>query len=158
MYEPARGRIARSQAALVRALAAGEDAPEGFDGFRLQEAAGALFSKRARSVAQAWPELSGALGQDYMEHFRQYAMKRMLPEAGPVADGRAFALALKKRGLLIEQARMELFAFDMRHRVRGGRVTKRRFFFGAIFSRRPLRATVALRLPVLGERWFRLGS
>jgi hypothetical protein len=158
MSEPARNRINQAQAALVGALAAADPAIEGFDLFRLREAAGALLSKRARAVAQSWPRLAGALGHDYQEQFRRYAMSAPLPRAGPMADGRAFASALEKQGLLPEQARLEILAFDARHRIRDGRITERRLYFGAIFSRNPPRAIIAFRLPGLGERWIRLWS
>jgi hypothetical protein len=75
-----------------------------------------------------------------------------------MADGRAFARALEKQGMLPKEARLEIFAFDARHRIRNGRITSRRLFFGAIFSSSPLRAAIALRLPGLGERWIRLWS
>jgi hypothetical protein len=75
-----------------------------------------------------------------------------------MADGRAFASALEKQGLLPEQARLEILAFDARHRIRDGRITERRLYFGAIFSRNPPRAIIAFRLPGLGERWIRLWS
>jgi hypothetical protein len=158
MSEPARSRINQAQAALVGSLVTGNPTPEGFDDSRLRETAGALLNKRARAAAQAWPRLADALGRDYQERFRLYAMSAPLPQAGPTVDGRAFASALEKQGLLPEEVRLEIFAFDMRHRICDGRITERRLFFGAIFSRNPLRATIAFRLPGLGERWIRLWS
>jgi hypothetical protein len=158
MLEPARSRINKAQAALVGALVTGDPMPEGFDEFRVREAAGALLSKRARAVAQAWPRLATALGRDYQAQFSQYAMSTPLARAGPMADGRAFARTLEKQGMLPEEARLEIFAFDARHRICNGRITSRRLFFGAIFSRNPLRAIIAFRLPGLGERWIRLWS
>ncbi|MFJ6694722.1 DUF692 family multinuclear iron-containing protein [Streptomyces sp. NPDC091272] len=60
--DPARQRLALSQAALLEALVAAGPVPEGFDGPRLRVQARALTAKRADIVAKVAPELPQILG------------------------------------------------------------------------------------------------
>ncbi|MEU5979349.1 DUF692 domain-containing protein [Streptomyces sp. NPDC047315] len=74
--EPARERLAISQAALLSALVAGTPAPEEFDQRRLRVQSRALTVKRAQVVAKIAPELPQILGDGYRAAFLAYAGKR----------------------------------------------------------------------------------
>jgi hypothetical protein len=77
--------LADRQAALVRALVAGEAVPAGFD----PAAVGAAAHKRAREVAARHPELVHATGPDFTERFVEWARHR--PKDGTAADALRFA-------------------------------------------------------------------
>lgn len=72
--------LADRQAALVRALVAGEAVPAGFDPVAVGAAAHALLHKRAREVAARHPELVYVTGPDFTERFVEWA--RHCPKDG----------------------------------------------------------------------------
>ncbi|GEC03750.1 UPF0276 protein [Streptomyces spinoverrucosus] len=74
-HEPARQRLALTQAALLSALVAGTPVPEGFDRVRLGVQARALAGKRADVVAKVAPELPVILGPAYRPTFLAYAQR-----------------------------------------------------------------------------------
>lgn len=152
----ARARLAAAQAELALALTAGGDPPAGFDAGRFQAAAAALARKRARAVAQAWPELAAALGPRFDRLFADYSTEHALPrEGGPTADGRGFAAWLAQRGKLPEPARLEALAVDLRYRwTRDG--LQRRKWPSCRITRlaNPRRLVIAVRLPEAGELWM----
>jgi hypothetical protein len=114
----ARERLAEAQAALVRALARGAPIPAGFDEERIQEAVGALLSKRRRWVERSWPRLAAALGEGFRSRFEAWAREHpMALEANPLGDGRRFADALLAAGEFPDSAREELLAFELRYRL-----------------------------------------
>lgn len=76
-----RERLAEQQAALLRAVLAGEEAPPGFDAGRVAVQAGALLSKRRRITAAIRPDLADALGEKFGGLFTDYAL------AHPRRDG-----------------------------------------------------------------------
>jgi hypothetical protein len=129
-----RERLAAEQAALVRALVAGEPVPEGFDPDRVRATAAALARKRAREVARAWPVLAADLGGAFTDRFVAFAAGRPPPATGgALADGLAFARALARQGRLSDDVRL-----------------------GATLAGRPPRLVVLARAPGLGERGFAL--
>ncbi|MFJ4471755.1 DUF692 domain-containing protein [Streptomyces sp. NPDC089424] len=73
--DPARQRLALTQAALLSALVAGTPVPEGFDRARLGVQARALAGKRADVVAKVAPELPVILGAAYRASFLAYAQR-----------------------------------------------------------------------------------
>ncbi|GIH07235.1 hypothetical protein Rhe02_53020 [Rhizocola hellebori] len=82
--------LAERQAALVAALVAGADAPEGFDTRHLAAARAALLAKRAEEVRQVWPALCAAYGPQWAGVFARWADSR--PPQGALRDGWDFAL------------------------------------------------------------------
>ncbi|HZM89313.1 MAG TPA: hypothetical protein VFF31_22510 [Blastocatellia bacterium] len=158
MHTDARTRLAASQQELVRALMRIGPAPAGFDAFRIQATADVLLLKRTHEVARAWPALAQSLGSGFDERFADYARSRLnLHEAGPLADGREFARALAGDGALTDDAAIEALAFDLRCRVDArGVITLRSLSFGASILKQPRRLVVAVRLPVVGERWIKI--
>ena len=156
MPNDARKRLAAAQLELVRALVSNEIMPAEFDSARIQATADALLLKRSHSVAHAWPGLARSLGSSFDERFAVYARSRpIVQEGGPLADGRAFARDLARAGDVPDATALETLAFDLRHRVSSDRVIARRgFSIGAALLKQPLRFTIAIRLPLLGERWI----
>jgi hypothetical protein len=150
--------LAAAQLELVRALVGHETAPAEFDSQRIQAAAKTLMLKRARSVAHAWPQLARSLGSEFDHRFALYAQARPFTQEGePFADGRAFARSLRRTLVLADEAVLEALAFDLRYRVRGEKVTARRgFSFSIGVLKQSFRFVVAVRLPLIGERWFKL--
>jgi hypothetical protein len=151
-----RAELAARQTALVSALVAGGEAPEGFDAARLQAAAAALGRKRAMAMARAWPTLAQALGQRFRERFAAYAGSTPLPgKGGPLLDGRTFARWLEARGELPEASRLEALTVDLRYAVSPkGLVPRRGPALKAALLHRPWRLVVAVRVPWLGEHWL----
>ncbi|WP_406308257.1 DUF692 domain-containing protein [Streptomyces griseoaurantiacus] len=76
--EAARERLGRAQTALLSALVAGTEVPEGFDTVRVGVQARALAAKRASVVAKVAPELPEILGGDYRAAFLAYAEARAM--------------------------------------------------------------------------------
>ncbi|MGY3679006.1 DUF692 domain-containing protein [Streptomyces sp. TE33382] len=94
----ARERLAAAQTALLSALVAGTEAPEGFDHRRLDVQSRALAAKRAGVVAKVAPELPEILGDGYRSAYLAYAMTRPL-SAGYRRDALDFAEHLLIAGL-----------------------------------------------------------
>jgi ribosomal protein L34E len=123
----AREIMAEAQASLVRALARGAPVPAGFDTERVREAAVALVSKRRRWVERAWPGLAAALGESFRSRFESWARQNPMGlEANPLADGRRFAEALLAAGEFPDPAREELLVFELRYRLTGEGLVRRR--------------------------------
>ncbi|MFE1436735.1 DUF692 domain-containing protein [Streptomyces griseoaurantiacus] len=76
--EAARERLGRAQTALLSALVAGTEVPEGFDTVRVGVQARALAAKRASVVAKVAPKLPEILGGDYRAAFLAYAEARAM--------------------------------------------------------------------------------
>ncbi|MEE1737656.1 DUF692 domain-containing protein [Streptomyces sp. BE147] len=93
-----RERLAAGQTALLAALVAGTEAPEGFDRRRLEVQSRALAAKRAGVVAKVAPELPEILGAGYRTAYLAYAMARPL-SAGYRRDALDFAEHLLIAGL-----------------------------------------------------------
>ena len=160
MPDEGRRELAARQAALVAALAGRAAPPLGFDADRLRATAVSLANKRRRAVARAWPGLTDALGDRFAERFDAYAKSAPLPsDGGPLADGRAFLRWLTAAGEPVLACEMQQFAVDLRFRWTNGGLTPRRGL-AVKFARlgKPRRTIIAVRLPWLGEHWFRIRS
>jgi hypothetical protein len=81
--------LAARQAALVAALVAAGDVPDGFDPVLVRATRTALLRKRAGEVAAAWPVLAAAFGPRWTVEFGSWAAGR--PPAGAFRDGWEFA-------------------------------------------------------------------
>ncbi|HUR85337.1 MAG TPA: hypothetical protein VMY78_08325 [Solirubrobacteraceae bacterium] len=133
MSAPDRTGYGARQSALLGALLAGGDPPEGFAAAQAAAAGGSLRRKRGRVVAGAWP----ALFLDAGDRFDAYA--RELDTAGdPVADGLAFARWLGVRNLG-DDARVEVLL---------ARASLRRVFVGA--ARLDGQVLLVARMPGVG--------
>ncbi len=84
--------LAERQAALVRALVAGEAAPPGFDNAALRAAESALLRKRAGILARHNPMLAHAAGPEFEKTFAAWARGR--PKISTDADIAGFAAHL----------------------------------------------------------------
>lgn len=100
-----RTRVGEEQGALLSALVAGAEVPEGFDEERVRVQARALAAKRAGVVAKLAPELPGILGGEapYREAFLGYAGSRPMT-AGYRRDALDFAEHLLIRDLPADPA------------------------------------------------------
>ncbi|MGW6406197.1 DUF692 domain-containing protein [Streptomyces vinaceus] len=100
-----RARVGEEQGALLSALVAGAEAPEGFDAERVRVQARALAAKRAGVVAKLAPELPGILGGEapYREAFLGYAGSRPMT-SGYRRDALDFAEHLLIRDLPADPA------------------------------------------------------
>ncbi len=152
-----RPHLAEAQAELLRALAGRTSPPAGFDTARVRATSRALVSKRSRAAARTWPGLAVALGSGWSERFAAFAQTHTLPrDGGPLADGYAFAGFLRRAGELPDEGRLEVLAVTLRYRAcASGLLPRRGVRICACFLARPRRWVLAVRLPVLGERWFR---
>ena len=147
-----RSKLAAMQADLVAALVGAGTLPQGFDALRLGAAVAALATKRVRAVARAWPCLREYLA----ECFAAYAATSALPRrGGPLADGRAFAHWLQRRGPLPDAVRLQMLAVDLRYaRHRHGLSPRRGPCLRLTTLPVSRRLVIALGLPLLGEHWF----
>ncbi|MGH8906280.1 MAG: hypothetical protein ACRD0K_07160 [Egibacteraceae bacterium] len=108
MTDPRR-RLAAEQAALLAALVGHGSLPDGFDPGQAAATADVLLRKRASSVARACPVLARSLSGQFDERFAAYASATPMPRTGgALADGRAFARALRRAGALPIGTRKEL--------------------------------------------------
>lgn len=148
-----RERLAQQQAELMQTLARGGTLP-GWDERMLHLTARSLVRKRARSAARVWPRLKAALGDGFEGLFIEYASTHPLPaDAAPLSDGRAFVDWLKQRQTLPRAAQLEVMAVDLRWRRTKEGLTRRR---GPALKIAWLgRLVIALRIPGLGEWWWR---
>ncbi|GAA2353771.1 hypothetical protein [Dactylosporangium salmoneum] len=83
--------LAARQEALVAALVAGAEVPEGFDVAAVRATRAALRRKRAGEVARAWPFLAASYGDAWPATFAEWAAGR--PPQGSLRDGWDFARA-----------------------------------------------------------------
>jgi hypothetical protein len=154
MSADARARLAAQQAQLLLALAGHGQPPPACDTARLRATAEALASKRAQAVARVWPGLAQGLGARFRECFDEFAAAVPLPhEGGPLADGRAFARVLARRGDLSDAGRLEALAVDLHYRTcKDGLRPCRGPALAWARLRESRRLIVGIRLPWLGER------
>jgi hypothetical protein len=119
--------FADQQAALLAALTGDAPVPAGFDPTRVHAAASALAFKRARAVAQAWPNARRMLGADYRAQFAAYAARTPLPQnGGPLADGRRFVQYLAAQMSLTDDTKLQALAIDARYRLSSTGLVRRR--------------------------------
>jgi hypothetical protein len=152
----ARAQLADQQAALVKAILAGDEPPPDFDAIRLGVAGASLAKKRARAATRAWPGLALDLGGRFRELFAAYAENATLPrQGGPLADGRAFASWLADRAELPDAGRLQAMAIDLRYTSSPDGLIPRRWpTCRAAWFWQPRRLIVAIWLPWLGEHWL----
>jgi hypothetical protein len=101
-----RAELAVRQTALVAALVAGAEAPEGIDAGHLAVARRALLHKRAGEVAVVWPLLAASVGHDWTATFAEWATGR--PPQGSLRDGWDLARDLATGGKLGTLGQVEL--------------------------------------------------
>jgi hypothetical protein len=150
--------LASRQAALVEAIMTGAAAPAGFDNERLRMASVALFRKRLRTVAQAWPMLGRELGERFRDCFSDYSRQHPIPRfGGPLADGRAFVRWLAARQAISDETRAAALWIDVQYKsTRTGLIPRRGPALRLALSRRPWRLTVAVRCPGIATRIWQL--
>ena len=157
MTAETRNRLANSQAELVRALVARGPMPAGFDVSRIRAAARSLVSKRRQALTHAWPRLVRGLGDAFVERFSAYATANPLPRsASTLADGCAFLAWLDREQPLNDDLRIEAISFDVRFVDAPTGLRRRRGFVVKWAKLRDSGTRIlAVRLPWLGERWWR---
>lgn len=147
-----RDALLAAQTELVAALVGRGAPPPGFDLAALADAAAALRSKRRAQALGAWPALAGSL-PDAAACFDAWALAHELaPGDTPLEDGARFARWLDAKGDLPDAARLELAGFELRWQRGPVGLAPRSFAVRAL--RADGRLFLALRLPVLGERWL----
>jgi hypothetical protein len=158
MTDTAREQMASQQAELVRALVAQGPMPVGFDRERFSVLARSLVNKRRQALARAWPNIAKILGAIYVERFTSYAQANPLPLGGStLADGREFLRWLAAQAPPGDAARIEALAFDLRWKPTLLGLARRRGIAVKIVKLRETPVLViAVRLPWLGERWWRV--
>lgn len=122
-----------AQVALVRALVSDGEVPSGFDSERVQAAAAALRRKELRAAAKAWPALWREL-----EAEASSTPGPSIPGRGNgLLTGYLVACERRARGALGDAALLELHAFELRWKVKGGALTPRRGFAFKCWRRPP---------------------
>ncbi|MFE5703177.1 hypothetical protein [Rhodococcus koreensis] len=100
--------LADRQAALVRALVASGEPPEGFDRSALGIASKALLRKRSGEVGECIPHVRAACGERFVVLFTAWAEGR--PKVSTRADAAAFTAHLESIGELPAPTRRRLFS------------------------------------------------
>lgn len=96
-----RAELAEAQAALLRALVAGDAVPDGFDADLVRIQAGALLDKRHRAIRREDPFVAQALGERHRGFFEEWAREHPPLSASCVSsDASQFAGWLAKNGAL----------------------------------------------------------
>lgn len=124
--------LAEEQRALVDALVAGGDVPEGFAAAGVLATRAALRRKRAGEVARAWPFLAASFGGGWHAAFGAWAAGR--PPQGSLRDGWDFARTVKDT--LSPLAREELADREAAHLYDGVTAPVRRGRVAAWLRRR----------------------
>lgn len=157
MTAAARKRLAATQAELVRALVARGPIPTAFDESRIRATARSLVNKRRQALARAWPKLVRGVGDTFVERFAVFASEHPLPaSANTFADGRAFLGWLDRQQPLNDVLRVEAMSFDVRFVETPAGLRRRTGFIVKMAKLRESGTRVlAVRLPWLGERWWR---
>ncbi|MFD9666339.1 hypothetical protein ACFWAY_32770 [Rhodococcus sp. NPDC059968] len=104
--------LAERQAALVRALVAAGELPEGFDRDAIDTASKALLRKRSGEVGGHLPHVSRALGDRFFALFAAWAEGR--PKVNTHADAEAFTAYLAAIGELPARSRRRRRLFGPR--------------------------------------------
>ncbi|QZS53013.1 hypothetical protein COO55_18765 [Rhodococcus opacus] len=104
--------LAGRQAALVRALVAGGEPPEGFDRDAIDTASKALLRKRSGEVGAHLPHVRAALGDRFFALFADWA--EGTPKGSTHADAEAFTAHLESIGHLPEPSRRRRRLFGPR--------------------------------------------
>lgn len=153
-----RRQLADMQTRLVFALTGRADVPAGFNPGRILVAAIGLARKRRRAVAHAWPRLTRAIGAVFEEQFTRYADVFPLPsDGGALADGRAFARWLAQQDALPDAGRLEALAVDLYYVACPSGMRRRSCpAVRSALLRQPRALVLAVRLPWLGERRWRI--
>jgi hypothetical protein len=136
------------QAELLAALQRRGPTAARFAADDLAAAAASLLRKRSGAVADAWPALRHALGDEFEELFGAFARASPPPEVGEgYADGFAFAGTIP-RTRLDDAARAELLLARAELTVTGRTPVPRKTpFLGALWLHHPPRLLIAARLP-----------
>src|SRR5204863_6679205 len=123
----------------------------------LRVAARSLVNKRRQQTARSWPNLAKIFGAKYPELFTQYAQSHSLPVcASPSGDGREFLRWMEQQEPLSDDARLEAMAFDLRWASTPLGLRRHGGFALKLVKLRETRGFVlAIRLPWLGQRWWR---
>jgi len=157
MTTAARKSLAATQAELVRALVAQGPIPTGFDQSRIRATARSLVNKRRQALEHAWPKLVRGMGDPFVERFCTFAAEHPLPaSASTLADGRAYLAWLDRQHPLNDLLRVEAMSFDVRFVDTPTGLRRRTGFVVKTAKLRESGTRVlAVRLPWLGERWWR---
>ena len=103
---------------------------------------------------RAWPRIAKLLGGAFVSRFDEYAASHPLPaSASTLADGRAF---LRWLGSMSDELAVEALSFDLRFLDTPTRLRRRRW--GIQYARLANVRVLAVRIPWLGERWWRFSA
>lgn len=149
--DTARRRLASMEAEFIRSLAAGGPYCSGSDLRGMKATSQLLRAKRVRTVARAWPELVGILGNGFTERATDLlAGTPVSPGDHAVEDGLLVARHLEAAGPIPDSLRLRMLGVRLRYRrKRGLLVASPRPALGFIFLRQSGRLICALRVPGL---------
>jgi hypothetical protein len=149
-----RERLAADQSALIAALAARGEPPQGFDAARLEAAADSLAKKRSGAAARSWPGLAEGFGLNYQALFLEYVAIHTLPiVGGPLADARAFVRFQESRAELPDDVWRQAVTVDALFKSTGrGLVSRRLPSFRIAWQRNTRRLVISIGIPAIGAR------
>jgi hypothetical protein len=149
--DAARLGLAAMEAEFIRSLMAGGPYMGGSDLRGMQATSQLLRAKRVRTMARAWPELVGVLGDGLAEQATDVLAGTPLPPGDhAVLDGLIVARHLEAAGPIPDSLRLRMLAVRLRYRgKRGLMVQWPRPALGFTYLRQSRRLVCALRVPGL---------
>jgi hypothetical protein len=144
-----RDRLASVEAEFIRSLVAGGPYSPGSDLRGMRATSQLLLAKRVHSVARAWPELAGVLGDGLVERATQVLAGTPLPPGDHgVQDGLRVARHLEAAGPIPDSLRLRMLSVRLRYREKRGLLVQRpRLAMGYTYLRESRRLICALRVP-----------
>jgi len=116
-----RHRLASMEAEFIRSLSAGGPYPSGSDLRAMRATSQLLRAKRVRTMARAWPELAGVLGNGLAERVTDVlAGTPLSPDDHAVQDGLVVARHLEAVGPIPDSLTLRMLSVRLRYRRKQG--------------------------------------
>jgi hypothetical protein len=149
--ETARHRLASMEAEFIRSLSAGGPYSAGSDLRGMRATSQLLRAKRVRTMARAWPELAGILGNGLAERATDVLAGTPLPpDDHAVQDGLIVARHLEAAGPIPDSLRLRMLGVKLRYRRKRGLLVQwPRPALGFAYLGQSGRLICALRVPGL---------
>jgi len=149
--DTARHRLASVQGEFIRSLSAGGPYASNSDLRGMRATSQLLRAKRVRTMARAWPELAGVLGNGLAERATEVlAGTPLSPGDHAVQDGLRVACHLEAAGPIPDSLRLRMLGVRLHYRQKPGLLVQLpRPALGFAYLRQSGRLICALRVPGL---------
>src|SRR5579864_7791490 len=115
-----RHRLAAMEAEFIRSLSVSGPYSSGLDPRGMRATSQVLMAKRVRTMARAWPELAGVLGDDLAGRATDVLAGTPLPSDHAVQDGLTLARHLEAAGPIPDSLKVRMLGVSLHHRMKRG--------------------------------------